>query len=142
MNFYYKFSILIIFAICCLAQLANAGKIYTWVDENGQVQYSDRPPMRGSYMVKPAQIGSGINNATGQDGLRYGEKKLLGKYNSRKADIQASRRAASRKYENRKRDCVAERKKYSNALRSPRSRGIEYKERAKKIYQRLKEICF
>ncbi len=37
-------TLLIISLIACLTPLSQAGKIYKWVDENGKVHFSDKPP--------------------------------------------------------------------------------------------------
>lgn len=111
------------------------------MDETGQVQYSDRPPMRRSYTEKPIRAGSETNNTASQHGLRYREQELLRKYHSREADIKASRRAASKQYESKKKDCITAREKYRKALRNPRSMGLEHKEQAKKNYHQMKEMC-
>jgi ribosomal protein L19E len=31
-------------ALCLVSNLANAGALYKWIDENGQIRYSDRLP--------------------------------------------------------------------------------------------------
>jgi hypothetical protein len=142
MNAYHKYSITVLLAFHVIGSLAHAGKLYTWMDENGQTQYSDRPPVGSNYTEKHIRSGSRGSNTAGPGGLRHGELGLLRKNDSREAGITASRRAASKQYEKRKHSCTAAKKRYSDALRSPRSRGLEYKERAKNYYHKMRDVCF
>jgi len=142
MNAYKRYPILVLLTIDFAGSLASAGKLYSWVDENGQKQYGDRPPAGSNYTEKPMHTRPGWSNTTGQGGLRHGELGLLRKYDIRETDVMASRKAAARQYKSRKRVCAAATEKYNDALRNSRSRGIEYREQAKKLYHRMRDICF
>jgi hypothetical protein len=138
MNAYYKFSILALFAAYFVGSLANAGKLYSWVDENGQVQYSDRQPIGSSYTEKYIRPGSRANSAAVQDGLRHGEQELLRKSNRRKSDLLSSRRTSLRKYDASKKRCSQLTGRYYATLGEP---GADNREKIKDIYKRMKSAC-
>lgn len=46
---------LILLALC-VSDSANAGKLYKWVDSNGNISYQDRPPPKGAKVLEESTI--------------------------------------------------------------------------------------
>jgi len=138
MNTYTKFSLLFVLVIHFVGSNAHAGKLYSWVDENGQSQYSDRPPTGGHYTEKNSRSGSRKNSPTGQRGLRQGEKELLRKSNSRKSDNMSSRRTALKKHAASKKRCSQLAERYRTLLGEP---GEDDRKNVKKAYRHMKSAC-
>ena len=129
-------------AIYLTGPLSNAGKLYSWIDENGLKQYSDHPPVGIIYTEKRINNGTGANSSAIPRGLRHGELDLLRKSSRRDAGIKSSRMAAFKQHKARSYDCAAAKEKYSNALDNSISKGIEHKEKAKKLYHQMRDECF
>jgi len=120
------------------SSLAHAGKLYSWVDENGQTQYSDHPPTGSRYTEKRLHSGARKNIAASQHGLRQGEQELLRKSLRRESDLMKSRRVASRKNQASKKRCSQQTDRYNAAL------GVHGEDNRKKIknaYKRMKSAC-
>lgn len=43
--------------LLCSLPLAHAGKLYKWIDKDGNVSYHDQPPSDGTYRVEEKNIG-------------------------------------------------------------------------------------
>jgi hypothetical protein len=138
MNAYNKYPILFVLVICFNGSLAHAGKIYSWVDENGQSQYSDRPPIGSHYTEKHNRSWSWESSPASQRGLRHGEKELLRKSNSRKSDILNSRRTALKKHMASKERCSQLAEHYHTLLGKP---GEDDRKKIKKAYRHMKSAC-
>lgn len=51
-----RLKLFLLAALCCVP-LAYAGKLYKWVDKDGNVSYHDKPPSDGAYRVEEKNIG-------------------------------------------------------------------------------------
>ncbi|MFV1973308.1 MAG: DUF4124 domain-containing protein [Thiohalobacterales bacterium] len=120
------------------SSLAHAGKLYSWVDENGQTQYSDHPPTGSRYTEKRLHSGARKNITASQHGLRQGEQELLRKSNSRKSDVLKSRRTASRKFAAGKERCSQLSERYRTLLGEP---GEDNRRKAKDAYRQMTSAC-
>ena len=119
MNVHNKYLMLLVLAIYFGGSHVYAGKIYSWLDENGQMQYSDRPPIGSHYSEKRIHSESGMSGTVGQRGLRHGEKKLIRKSNKRKSDNLSSRRAALKEHAAGKKRCTQLAERYRTLLGEP-----------------------
>jgi hypothetical protein len=133
-----KYSVLIFLINYTVGSLAHAGKLYSWIDENGQAQYSDRPPTGIHYAEKHSRSGSGKNNPGDQRGLRHGEQELLRKSNGRKSDILSSRRTDLKKHMASKKRCSQLEGRYHALLSES---GEDDRKKIKKAYRNMKSAC-
>jgi len=108
------------------------------VDENGQAQYSDRPPTGSHYTEKHIRTGPGKGSSVGQHGLRHGEQELLRKSNSRKSDALSSRRTTLKKHVASKKRCSQLSGRYHDVLSEP---GDGDRKKVKDAYRRMKSAC-
>jgi len=138
MNAYHTHSLLFVLVIYFAGSLAHAGKLYSWVDENGQSQYSDRPPTGSNYTEKHIRSGSRESSPAGQLGLRHGEQELLRKSNSRKSDSLSSRRTILKKHEANNKRCSQLAERYHTLLGEP---GEDDRKKIKKAYRQMKSAC-
>ena len=138
MNAYNIYSMLFVLFIHFTGSLAHAGKLYSWVDENGQSQYSDRPPTGRHYTEKHIRSVPGKGSPIGERGLRHGEQELLRKSNSRKSDILISRRAALKKHVASKKHCSQLAERYRSLLGEP---GEDDRKKVKEAYRHMKSAC-
>jgi hypothetical protein len=138
MNTHKKYSILFVLVIHFSGSLAHAGKIYSWEDENGQSQYSDRPPVGSHYKEKHSRSGTWERSPASQRGLRHAEKELLRKSNSRKSDNLSSRRTALKKHMASKKRCSQLAERYHTLLGEP---GEDDRKKIKKAYRHMKSAC-
>lgn len=138
MNTNNKYSIQFVLVIHFIGSLAHAGKVYSWVDENGQSQYSDRPPTGSHYTEKRIHSGSRVSGPAGQRGLRHGEKEQLRKSNSRKSENMSSRRTALKKHAASKDRCSQLAERYRTLLSKP---GEDDRKNVKKAYRHMKSAC-
>jgi hypothetical protein len=138
MNTYKKIAILFVLGFHFSGSLVHAGKLYSWVDENGQSQYSDRPPTGIHYTERHIRSGSGKNIPVDQYGLRHGEQKLLRNINSRKSDILSSRRIDLKKHAASKKRCSQLEARYHTLLSEP---GEDDRNKIKRAYRNMKSAC-
>lgn len=124
--------------IYLMVSFSYAGKLYSWVDENGQSQYSDRPPTGIHYTEKHIRSGPVKNSPVDQRGLRHGEQELLRKFNSRKSDILSSRRTDLKKHVASKKRCSQLEARYRTLLSEP---GEDDRNKIKKAYRNMKSAC-
>jgi hypothetical protein len=89
------------------ASLATAGEIKTWVDERGQVHFSDIPPQHveaETSEVRPTDAGERTE-------LRPGERAMLEDYRERGRQVEEAKRRASQEYQRTRLTSEQERKR-------------------------------
>ena len=122
-------------------QPVSAGKLYRWVDEAGQVNYSDHLPVGVPYeahTLAPPQ-GKGASGTGG--GIRPGEYDLLKQSADREAAQLRSRKAASRAYVANNKRCHKARERYKEALSDSVSGSEDERERVKDYYAAMQVDC-
>jgi hypothetical protein len=118
----------------------SAGKIYRWVDNSGQVHFSDRAPIGENHQTQ-TRITTGGKAASTGGGMRAGEYDLLKQAAARHAAVLRSRKAASRAYAARSKRCDKATERYNDALRDSISGGEDERERVKDYYAAMKAGC-
>lgn len=89
----------ILLCLCAIALNATAGeRLYKWVDENGKIQYSDKPPMREAEkgVTELSRQGLAIHKT---EGLLTPEQRA-----ARDAELAKQREEAQKQLEARRRD--------------------------------------
>lgn len=135
-------SVALMFAIILLVsnKAVLAGKLYRWIDEQGQQHYSDQRPI-GGYDMKLDTVSS-RNNASGSNSsIRPNESKLLKRLEVRKADRLRSREEASRAYAKKSRRCEMAKERYQRALHDSVAGNDNDRERAKKAFTVMRKDC-
>lgn len=89
-----------------LATPTHAAGIYKWVDENGKVQYSDKPPASGAeemdVKVEPTGSATQVSDAERRDKL----KRLLDAFDKERAEKQALAEEASEEKRAKAEECA------------------------------------
>jgi hypothetical protein len=124
--------------VLCAVSSVQAGKLYSWKDESGQLQYGDSPPPGSRYREQHFRTGTGQGDITGHKGLRRSELDLLRQSDQRESTLLKSRRRASGKYASGKQRCLQMTANYHDALGEP---GEDNRKKVKDAYKRMKSAC-
>jgi len=127
-----------LFGVFYAVSPVQAGKLYSWEDESGQLQYGDTPPPGSRYREQHVRNGSGAGDITGHKGLRRSELELLRQSVRREAALLTSRRRASGKYASAKQHCLQMTENYKDALGEP---DADNRKKIKDAYQRMSAAC-
>jgi hypothetical protein len=111
---------------------ATAGDVYRWVDDQGQVHFGDRPPLRAQGTRQPT-IAAGAD-APAKSGLRDGERVRL-----REIEQRERREAADRKARE-KRAAAEENRRVRQAERDAR-RCADYRGKIRDYQRKLRAGC-
>ena len=63
-------------SLCLIFFNANAGKLYKWVDAQGNVSYQDQPPPKGSKILSEKEVASKSNADEDQGNSALQELKI------------------------------------------------------------------
>ncbi|MCO7227075.1 DUF4124 domain-containing protein [Pleionea sp. CnH1-48] len=105
-----------------LSQEAHAGKIYKWVDENGKVHYSDKPPPKQHKseeikVKKSATTKNQVDTRSAQQRVKDAQKWLNSTQEEKKQKrLKQQQQAAEQKQAQEK--CAKARRAYQEAIRS------------------------
>jgi len=117
---------------------SRAEVMYKWLDDNGQVHFSDRAPQDRKTEKTDIMSSSGKGNPGITTGLRGSERRLLGISRERENEIlQARRRSVSKHTAGRSR-CTTARDRYDRAKRKP---GAAKSSLVRSYYEEMKELC-
>lgn len=59
--------IFLLLAVAIAASNAHAGKLYKWVDANGNISYQDQPPPQGGKILSEKEVGSKTDDTQESD---------------------------------------------------------------------------
>lgn len=122
-------------------QSVLADKLYRWIDEDGQVHFSDRRPVGHSDEMDMSINSSGSNTSGNYSGLRPGETRWLKKYEKREAERRNRRKAAYRAFTASNERCLRSRGRYQKALHDSIAGDEDERERVKEFYLTMKADC-
>lgn len=88
--------------LCLLSFGACAGEIYKWIDDNGNVNYGDRPHSDTAQTVKVRPHSFGEENAQGRRTL---QRRLLGAFEQERAQKREAQEQAKQERRKHERQC-------------------------------------
>jgi hypothetical protein len=117
---------------------SRAEVMYKWLDDNGQVHFSDRAPQDRKTEKTDIRSSSGKENPGITTGLRDSERRLLGLSRERKNKILQARRRSVSKHAAGESRCTTARNRYDQAKRKP---GAAKSPLVRRYYEEMKELC-
>jgi hypothetical protein len=123
----------------CLLLLAAgqvlAGRLFVWVDNDGERHYSDRAPAGLPYRETTVRPASGDARPGLETGIRDAEHGLLEAAQRENSAIEAARQAAAKQLEQRVSHCRQAHLRYHQETHQPGTRSNDYKSFRQKMNQ-------
>lgn len=127
--------------LLCLLMLANgqvlAGRLFIWVDKDGEKHYSDRAPTGLPYRETTVRPASGGARPGFETGIRDAEHDRLKEARRGNPEIEEARQAAAKQHEQRKANCRQARTRYYRETHRPGIRSDNYKS----LLQKMNQAC-
>ena len=114
-----------------------AGRLFVWVDSDGEKHYSDRAPTGLPYRETTVRPASGSARPGLETGIRDAEHERLHEAQRGNPAIEEARQAAARQLEQRKANCVQARNSYHRETHRPGIRSSNYKS----LLQKMNQAC-
>jgi hypothetical protein len=112
---------------------AAAGSVYKWTDEQGRVQFGDRPPPAATVTQVEVRPASGDDRSSG-GGLRPGERARLGEIRKRESRMAAEKR-------DRNEQVAADEKQRARRIARDARRCAGYQQKITDYKRRLRAGC-
>jgi hypothetical protein len=127
--------------LLCFLMLANgrvfAGRLFVWVDSDGEKHYSDRAPAGLTYRETVVRPASGSARPGFETGIRNAEHDRLKEAQRENSEIEKARQAAAKQLEQRKANCRQARTRYHQETHRPGTRNNNYKS----LLQKMNRAC-
>jgi len=117
---------------------SRAEVMYKWLDDDGQVHFSDRAPLDRKAEKTAVRSSSGEEKPGITTGLRDRERRLLGLSRERENKILQARRRSVRKHAAVEARCTTARDRYDRAKRKP---GAAKSPLVRDYYEEMQELC-
>ena len=117
---------------------SRAEVMYKWLDDNGQVHFSDRAPQDRKTEKTDIRSSSGKGNPGITTGLRGSERRLLDTSRRRENKIIQARRRSVSKHAAGKSRCATARDRYDRAKRKP---GAAKSALVRSYFDEMRERC-
>jgi hypothetical protein len=126
-----------------LFMLAGPGKtcaevMHKWLDDDGQVHFSDRAPIGRNSETTDITSSSGKGNKGNTAGLRKTERQLLDVSRRREKETKKARRRFVSKHTAGKSRCRTAKNRYDRAKRKP---GAAKSVLFRKYFEKMRELC-
>ena len=126
-----------------LIVLAGPGKtcaevMHKWIDDDGQLHFSDRAPHGRKSEKTDIRSSSGKGNPGKTSGLRIAERQLLGESRHHEKEIMQARHRSVSKHAAGKSSCRTARNRYDRAKRKP---GAAKSVLVKRYFEEMRELC-
>ena len=125
--------------VLCLLLLSGervfSGRLFVWVDSDGETHYSDRAPAGTPYRETTVRPASGKARPGFETGIRDAEQLLLKQAQRESSEIEKARRTAAKQHEQRKSYCRQARNRYHHETHRPGTKDKDYKPLLRKMNQ-------
>ena len=128
----------VVLIILVSPEKTRAEMMHKWLDENGQLHFSDRAPHGRQSETTDIRSSSGKGNPGKTDGLRETERQLLGASSRRDKEIKQARRRSLSKHAAGQSSCRTARKRYDRAKRKP---GAAKSVLVRRYFEEMRELC-
>ena len=123
--------------------LAGPGKtcaevMHKWLDDDGQVHFSDRAPIGRNSESTDITSSSGKGNSGSTAGLRKTERQLLDVSRRRDKETKQARHRSVSKHAAGKSSCTTARNRYDRAKRKP---GAAKSVLVRRYFDEMRELC-
>ena len=129
-------------ALLVIGASAYPGRLFRWVDDSGQVHYSDRKPMGEIAQEKHVRSASGEGGDNAMTGIRPEERQLLNAAARSRTGLKRARIETARRRQADKAACDRAREKYKMESHRTGSDSSHYKSSfLKGLYKEMREVC-